>query len=143
MKYLPLLLLLLGCAKLPLGTIDPELQPYKDLFMEECSARIVNCGGVKYISLTFMPIERSNLLGSCYKEGNIRSITVSPARWKYLNAGGREQLVMHEYGHCFLDREHLDDKANGNPVSLLTTYQMDGAVYLANREYYLTELFAR
>lgn len=137
-----------GCGKPKLGFVDAKLAPYRDLFVQVCAIYRTECD-VKHISLSFMPKDILGRAGNCqiinFKDGTSeRHITINKSVFSYLNAAGREALVFHEYGHCFLAREHLDAHLNdGTESSVMSTVLINSHDFETNLNYYLDELFNR
>ena len=128
--------------------VDPEVQPYLDLFIDEAALRGLEIRIEDYaLSMTIEQIERANVAGQCTQAtGSYNHVIIDPVYWKGYSDEAREALVFHELGHCILDRSHLDEQDEfGYCVSLMESGS--GAcsmVYtLANREKYLDELFSK
>jgi len=84
--------------------------------------------------------------GACNTDSNnsLHQVSLREDFWETASVTNKEIIVFHELGHCFLERDHLDDIAeDGFCVSLMRT---GGGVctdnYFQNtRKYYLDELF--
>ena len=129
-------------------SIDPEVQPYLDMFIGEAAVRGLEIKIEEYaLSITIEQIDRANVAGQCTQaEGSYNHIVIDPAYWRGYTELNREALVFHELGHCLLDRSHLDDQDEyGYCISLMESGA--GActrVYTAeNRDKYLDELFSK
>lgn len=116
-----LLLLLTGCdEREPIYKItprsvkiDPAFQPYVDQYLRAKGAPL------KYpeIQIRFANINDSAYAYCSY--GN-RTILVNNYSWEGLSEINRLEVIVHELGHCDLDRPHDDDEdENGNPVSIM------------------------
>jgi hypothetical protein len=76
--------------------------------------------------------------------GSTPTITIDQKRWNIGDAVDHERIVLHEMGHCVLNRTHHDDdtslnsdKSMMNPVITLSSRNF----YLRHRQEYLNELF--
>jgi hypothetical protein len=70
-----------------------------------------------------------------------REIRVKRGQWAKLNKKQREEVILHELGHCVLNRKEHDEgvRANGKPKSIM--YKRVFEIDDEDREYYLDELF--
>lgn len=138
-----LFLLSFGCGpgfKTEFIFIDPAFEPYAQLF-EELAGRPVN------VSLVFKSNLGQNRVGLCWRtNGQGDRIEIDPDYWANISEPGREQLIMHELGHCELGLGH-DDRLGqvgdwpNVPLSIMHSVHFgDYDFYLANRLYYLQQL---
>ena len=138
-----------GCEKKEIVlTIDPELQPYFDTFLEEGSQRGRNIQIENYlITASIEEISRQSVAGQCTQsEGTISQVLIDQQYWRGYTPLQRESLVFHELGHCILKRSHLDDKdLEGNCVSIMESGGGTCALLYndENRSLYLDELFSQ
>lgn len=111
------------------GRINPEFQPTVDRFVFEAAKRNIS------VDLEGLSIQYSNTegaLGKCIVSGSDRAITINPA---LQNASQEllDEIIIHELGHCVLDRVHSDD-----PTSIMHATIIIGQPF---REEVLDELF--
>lgn len=139
----------LGCGKPKLGHVDSALMPHVQSFKLECErARHAECN-IKFITITFMKTETPTWAGSCtktsYSNGTTELvITINRTIFNSRTLMGREALIMHELGHCYLGLEHNDLKfSDGSYKSVMSTRLIEQAVYERARSYYIDELFNR
>jgi len=149
MKRILILLLILinswGCQEEE-RAIDPNLMEYIEIFEEEAAARNVNISIMDLeVSAHIMNIQESNVLGQCYTySDDSREIVIDQEYWEELDLLEKEFLMMHELGHCILDRDHLDDSdENNNCISIMQSGTGDcrHRYNANNRERLLDELF--
>lgn len=117
--------------------IDSEFKQYVDHFES------VSGIGINY-NILFNTLE-SNILGRClrYSDGN-RQIEINIVTWKMLDKEEREELLMHELGHCSLDKRHNEEKLeNKCPKSIMYPYGFGYPCYTLSNVYYENELLGR
>ncbi len=125
--YLPIFII--GCSdeKIPTSFVDPELQPFFELFQEEALSRglVVNLESVRGV-LEDIEYETSTnattarVLAHCSAQDGMNNITIDAARWARFDDFSKQYIVFHELGHCALARDHFDDKdISGNCLSLM------------------------
>jgi hypothetical protein len=87
-----------------------------------------------------------SVYGCCSQSGagSTPTITIDQRRWNIGDAVDHERIILHEMGHCVLNRSHHDDdtslnsdKSMMNPVITLSSRNF----YLRHRQEYLNELF--
>lgn len=140
------LTLTLGCGSpTKRAEIDPALQPYVDEFSRQFGMT------VDWIPTKFKVLE-GNWVGVCEYSGEGEdfkaiAINIDPDYWEDADEGERESLIMHEFGHCVLQRDHDDAwiTMGGQriPRSVMNSYVFSGSLYLAFKDYYMKELFRR
>lgn len=94
----------------------------------------------------FDEIDEGNVAGICsYGSHRPNQITIDRTFWQRANQLAREMIVFHELGHCYLERDHLEEAfANGYCQSIMRSGNCccrDG-YNSENRAYYLDELFS-
>lgn len=69
-------------------------------------------------------------------------IRIHKPYWDRVSPDNRAIVLLHELGHCTgLSRDHLNTlRADGTPMSLMRESPISERVFVANRQYYLTEL---
>ena len=154
-KLLPVALLittLLGCQKdEPVMNelyVNPELQPYFDLFVEEAAARGISVDLVEEeIEGYIQNIADRDVIGQCAYNANAPSkVTIDSPYWNRSDDFEKEFVVFHELGHCILTRDHLDESnGEGHCLSIMHSGLGDCEFTYnsANRDTYLDELFSR
>lgn len=128
--------------------IDPEVQPYLDLFIEEAGLRGMEIHIEEYaLSISIEQIDRENVAGQCTQaSGSYNYIIIDPVYWRAYTEMSREALLFHELGHCILERGHLDDQdEDGFCVSIMESGGGDCMMVYSEttREKYLDELFSK
>ncbi len=86
------------------------------------------------------PLER----GYCEMGGNkTPTIVIDQSYWDQANEGARKSLLLHELGHCVLDRAHVSTLTNtGVPNSVMNPYTIPSNVFDFNEDHYWQELFS-
>ncbi len=126
--------------------VESELQPYFERFKQAGIARGVN------VDFDAIPIEGrvanlfdSNVNGWCsLNEEDPREIIIDDSFWSNASEFDKEFIIMHELGHCYLNRLHDDSiDGDGNCVSIMHS-TTETCVFPYNddtRDAYLDELF--
>ena len=126
--------------------VDEQLWPYFERFEEEGRRRGVTID-LREAQITgqLEEIDEDRVLGQCnYQRGNHNHVTVDESFWNNASDRGREFVVFHELGHCFLLRAHVETAlANGACTSIMRsgTGQCRDDYNPLTRDTYLTELF--
>lgn len=126
--------------------VDESLWTYFERFEEEGRRRGVMVD-LRSARITGMleEIERDRVLGQCnYQRGNRNHVTVDEGFWNQTSDRGREFVVFHELGHCFLLRDHLESAfTNGACTSIMRsgTGTCRDNYNRLTRDAYLEELF--
>jgi hypothetical protein len=138
-----------SCNKeVPDIVIQPELEPYFDLFKTEAEKRgIAFDVNVAKITTEMVNITGDNIIAQCTRFQDQPSvIKVDLAYWNTASLTDREFYLFHELGHCFLNRSHNNEKdTNGNCISIMHSSK-DACKFLyskLNRDKYLDELFKK
>ncbi len=87
------------------------------------------------IAIQFVPL--TGELGHC-RNG---AISIDPTSWQAIGDSGRQMLIYHELGHCFLGRAHLPDVRNGRPVSIMISGMPNTDQFVTWKAEYIQELF--
>ena len=122
--------------------IEPLVVPYVAIFEAESVARglppVTNL--VVQFGFTLWP-----QLAYCHMiTYEVPLVIVNAKWWQSASEGQREALVMHELGHCVLERGHNNAyNSISAPESIMNAYLLDARQYETHREYYLDELFGR
>lgn len=137
-KYIIILLTLFmtACGHFyPTGPsiIDPELQPYYDLYIEH-KETYTGFGNSAKVNMRFN-ILPGQYIGRCWKYSNgYRLIEIDRLFWSTASEKDREVLIFHELGHCDLNRGHVEN-------SIMRPYHLNGYIFSQNETLYLQELF--
>lgn len=124
--------------------VAPALQPLVAKFEQKAGeqGRTIDIKNL-YAQLTEALPEGVN--GECNAGDGTPIVKISKAFWENASLGAQELVLFHELGHCILDQVHDDDVIflNGAyiPETMMTSVEMDTAVFLANYDYYIQELF--
>jgi hypothetical protein len=131
---------LISCGTAQVAKIDPKLQPYVDEFSKQFGAT------VNWVPTTFENL-KDDWVGVCITGGNQPIVKIDPEYWEEADEGEREALIMHEYGHCILDRNHVNSMVTMEglkiPKSVMHSHTFSGSIYLKFKTYYMKELFGR
>lgn len=124
---------------------DPYFDEYVNMFKNYCeSYGSNNCERIDTINVYFDSkiikdgVERAGL---CDKANS--SIIISAENWNDSTKIEKEILILHEFGHCVLDRSDMYVLEGNQPSSLMyykATFVSD--FYEDYQEYYLDELFS-
>ncbi len=149
MKYLiPIfaILITISCSKEYGYDVDPEVQPFFDLYEKEAEARGITVDlEAEGIGAIVDFIRDNTTVGQCQNsdEGN-RRILIDKAFWYDYDNYGKEFIVFHELGHCHLDRAHDNATLSGNVCESIMQSGISGCTNAYDedtREEYLDELF--
>ena len=126
--------------------VDQLLWPYFEKFEAAGAERglavdLASTG----ITASIREIHENQVAGQCsYGYANPGEITVDLSFWNRSGNLAREMILFHELGHCYLERDHLEEAfSSGYCTSIMrsgTCCCRDG-YNLENRSYYLDELF--
>jgi len=127
--------------------VDQRLWEYYKQFEEEGKKRGLNINlRTTQISGEIDAIHDNNVIGTCeYGRFYNNHITIDDSFWSRSSILGKEFVVFHELGHCFLNRGHKEDSTSeGLCVSLMRSGNggCTDAYNSRNRAYYLDELFS-
>lgn len=122
-------------------TVHPELKPYVDEFYKMCGVPIL-----LHIPAGFAKLTDGNA-GECVEwrvgSRDYEEVAIDPRSWERMDKAQRWMLVMHEYGHGLLNKEHDDSFIRPNyPTSVMISSVPTNAAQLlqAHKEYYIHEL---
>lgn len=98
-----IVLLLLSACGMPQGSTHKEFIPYIKTFTEITGLAV---------NVTMSFTEDRNFVGVCkiYSTGE-RKVEVNSAYWATSDENTREQIILHELGHCVLNRDHTETMA--------------------------------
>lgn len=104
--------------------VDPSLQEYFDRFVMEGAERNITVDLVaEHISGYLKIITTEDVVGQCvHQEDKPDQVIVDRNYWMHATDLQREFVVFHELGHCYLNREHLEDAdTQGNCISIMAS----------------------
>jgi len=137
-----LVALLAACAPSPdsmtitQGSVGDDFKPYVAQYEQYKGAKM-NQG----ISITFGDTgPNAQTAGICRIQSNVRTIIVNKRYWDKFYESTRLELILHELGHCDLNRPHNDKLVDGRAVSIMNSY-----LFVLTPEYfnaYIAELFS-
>lgn len=133
------LLVVSGCGSgfraVNIGVVDPEFEPYVELFLEHANIPSIN------VDMYFND-QTGNVIGVCKKRGNDRNIEIDGDWWSTASDLDREILIFHELGHCVLDQGHRDFQLpDGCGGSVMGTYHIGAYCYDLHYDHYIEEMF--
>lgn len=148
LKYLVLLplIFILSCGEEDVVQTDVELQPYFDIFKSEAEARGFTVDyEAERIEGLIQDIPDASIQGQCFRnESKPRKVIIDLNYWNNATKADKEFIIFHELGHCFLNRDHLDE-SNPDNTCVSIMHSNPGVCNFNlnedNREEYLDELF--
>lgn len=144
------LLLLISCGaqrdqfKPLFSQTDPHFQKYKDLFSRDYES--FKGGGVSLDHVLINFVEqagnKSIYWAVCVRSGKHREIHVTRKWYEQSSPELRELFMLHEMGHCVLNRSHNDAiNDEGYGLSIMNTFpQKSFSGYIYYRDLYIQEL---
>ena len=129
-----------------ISSVDSALLPYFTAFQQEAKERgIVIDDSFDEIAGYIENINDGQVIGECWWNSHSpNEVRIDRGYWQEVGTIGREFVVFHELGHCYLDRDHTEaSTANGTCVSIMASGTGDcrNRYSVATREAYLDELF--
>jgi len=123
--------------------VDDEFIPFLEQFKSDASKYQV-IPDFKNMTTTFVSDLSGEVLAYCIPKFN--TIKVSRFKWNQLDTLSKKLLLYHEWGHCTLKREHVDnltaDYVSICPDSIMYPYMQPIAkCYNSNTDWYDKELF--
>ena len=113
--------------------IEEEFKPHVAVFEKHYGKKLKGIG-IKFEDLS----SEGTAVGICYLlTGNIG---IDKSYWEYADDLEREQLILHELGHCVLGLSHNTEMTGSCPESLMYPSLIPHC-YKKSREYYIKELF--
>jgi hypothetical protein len=127
-------------ANVPVYT-HPEFIPYMDQFKKDAKKYKVKIDLFKLVTV-FSDKVKMGIAAYCLPHSKV--VVVSTKSWEGLNAAGKKALLYHEWGHCILRREHVEERSFPTycPVSIMYPYvDPMNRCYNSLKESYNRELF--
>lgn len=142
MKILTLTMMLisLACGRAP-TKVEITFNSHLLTFLNEAYKRglDIDTSGLQIYMVEAIQNTKDTTIAVC-KMGK-KEIQVIRSQWEKLDAGKQEDVILHELGHCVLDREHTNEKLeNGRPKSIM--YPTVFAIPQQERDYYFNELLS-
>lgn len=152
-KYTFILLLVLlgtlyvGCDDFDSVETDEELIPYFEIFAKEAAKRdIIVDYEAERIEGLLQDILDASIQGQCFRnEEKPKKVIIDVDYWANATELQKQFIIYHELGHCFLGRDHLNDRdVSGDCVSIMHANPGVCNFLLTedNKEQYLDELFS-
>ncbi len=127
-------------GKRPPVTTHEDFVSHIKKFKEYAEAHGV--GSDMNVPIIFGDFTNLKTVGLCYEyEDGDKMIEIKEEYWKDEDEGTRESLILHEIGHCFLNRNKHILQEKGD--SLMNKNVVPGENYVKHRDYYLKELFKK
>lgn len=124
--------------------VAPELIPYYEMFVQEGASRHRSVAPSKLLMFFVPEFEKDFVVGQC-QYGKIPTISILESFWETSTEAEKQQLILHELGHCVLKRDHKDASVviagEYIPASIMSEWMLDDYYYNKFRSYYLEELF--
>lgn len=129
---------------------DPELFYYASIVKEEAELRN-KLFVIEDIYMEIIEEERGDVIAYCRVTADITGVTkkinVYKRHWLELSDLSKESVMMHELGHCTLNREHDDrsvtvlykKKERQFPFTVMNTYGVIDEYFNYDRTYYYNE----
>lgn len=135
-----------GYIRAGLLMIDPNLQPYLEMFQLEAKNQNYPLQ-IPDLVVMFGPTrseEAPMRIGYCANTWP-RTIVIDRESFEAMSLPYREMLMFHEFGHCLLNRPHdiecrIEEYPCTTPRSIMYP-NISAKDYLENRAYYMKELF--
>lgn len=136
--------LFVGSACSKVVRIDSAFAPYIQVF-EETSVKYGKPIKIDNLVMIFNTREEQ-YAGVCYKAGfydfqNTPLIEINEYAWKILSEEQKLNLILHELGHCILNRDHTTESKDGRPASLMYPSVFFPNIFFPNYDYYMEELY--
>jgi hypothetical protein len=116
-----------------------DFYPYVDLFEQYY-------GEIKTPIIYGNAEKDENWVGKCTVwSSGYREITIDKTYWENIGESARQQLILHELGHCKFNRDHNNNFFdNGCPNSVMTSYVFSYSnlenCFVPDFVYYVNEL---
>lgn len=142
-----ILFLILGCKKQDTtyySTINTDINSYIQKFESIQISQNTNYDlSTIDIALDDLPQATDSTVGTCTYSWP-RQIKIKKSFWfsHYISDTERFNLILHELGHCLLNRySHIDSYTGSIPKSIMFPSVLNKDVFKNNISYYINELF--
>ena len=129
------------------GRLDiAGFEPYVATF-EKAAAFAGKPQNVTNLVIKFGPVDSKDYAAECMGGTWPPEVHVDPTKWSWLNEDGKTALILHEMGHCILNRSHVQAPIVVNPAgepywsSIMHSPCPTPVMYQSYRDYYWKELF--
>lgn len=134
-------IVLVSCGNQSAPHVDNELQPYVDRYFQHKQQYTGQIHASKPIDVIFADID-PKLAGQCkYAKANGQRrgvILIRRDYWNRIDDDAREALILHEMGHCDLDRYgHVIGE-----IHIMNINTLHGAVYRRFKDQLLESFFS-
>ena len=127
----------------PIFHVENDYQQYITTFEQES---VIHHHPIKVTNLIIktVPSLGAFILAQCRRNYiDTPAIYVSSESWKTFDENEKEFVMLHEMGHCVLNRRHSSLKDQmGFPVSIMEPIMFPVQLYLSRRYKYMEELFS-
>jgi len=153
--------ILISCeTRMSKDKIDPAFRPYLDEVIEFSKGEL-NKNNLRSLKIGFFDNKGSSEVGVCKHIFN--EILIDKNYWARTTEEGRLEIIMHEIGHCVLNRYHTNVKfeffhdipflfnmvgnegflKDGCPSSVMNPFTLNWFCFIKHKNYYQEELFKR
>lgn len=134
---------LISCApinhhkKVEVAGFEEYVQLFQDYSVQYNHKIVIDDLRIIFGTLNPPGTSSSVTVGLCQTaDGTTPEITIDSVEWPDLTASEKEELLMHEMGHCVLYYRHAT-----HSTSIMYPYLADGNVYFDNKDRFLQEFF--
>lgn len=136
-KLLFLTLLIAGCSQADprsIHGIDPVFEPYIQQYLEYKEQPLHTDIPIQFADLEYPKVA----VCTRWTSGH-RQIEVDKSMWDQLSESVKLETIMHELGHCDLNRGHISSTKGYMPTSIMYPYVF--SIPSEMMSYYVSELF--
>lgn len=146
------MLLIAGCTTvnvidrriLPFIYVDSAFSEHINVYLAEAKRRNKHPGPINRLAMflgTTRTSEEPHTVGTCLNVGGFPRIVLDEKYWNASDWLGREELVMHELGHCLLNRGHCELSVGNKKKSLMASETLGSDYTEHTRSAFIDELF--
>ena len=115
-------------------SVDNTFDIYVDRFIAEGAQRGFDIDlGSRNVTIQFTNINQSsspNIVGLCtYNNHNLNDISIDSGYWNQASDLGREFVLFHELGHCYLQHAHRNDAFSNCICKSLYAWRWTGFMF--------------
>jgi uncharacterized lipoprotein YajG len=128
MHKILIILLLVGCGSKQstmVEVINPAVNPHKNPLVARTVALFEKLSNRQVTTeITFIKkLHHHSVLATCQRNQTktIKKIKIVKRTWKALSKKCRQVILLHELGHCELDRGHKNEVYNDVPLSIMNS----------------------
>lgn len=116
--------------------VDPEILPYLHAIEDELGHPVPH---FKMIFVEDLRSKNEDAVGTCNRLS--RTIKIKRSTWDTYGELTRENLLLHEIGHCYFDLDHDDELLDdGCPANLMHHQIIPKKCYIRYRNIYIEQL---